>query len=281
MQVELLYDMPRLEEKLMIESFRSRGVEVNLTNVNTKPLLIGEASSEVALIRVVSMMKALYSAAVREAAGARAINSSSTLMLCGDKILTLSRLKARGLRVPRSMVVMDVESAELAYRQFPKPFVDKPPIGSWGRLVTLVRDVATWRSVLEHRQMMQSQQLRTHIVQEYIESGGRDIRAIIIGGEVIGAVVRKSVGDEWRSNVALGGKTEPIKVNGDIVEIGVKAAETVGGDFISIDILEDGKRGRLYLNEVNGVPEFKGFMEATGINVADMLAKYVISVMRR
>lgn len=281
MQVELLYDMPRLEEKLLIESFRSRGLEVALTNVNTKPLLIGEAATEIALVRVISMQKALYSAAAREAAGAKAINSSKTLMLCGDKILTLSRLRARGVRVPRSMVVMGVESADLAFRQFPKPFVDKPPIGSWGRLVTLVRDVATWRSVLEHRQMMQSQQLRTHIVQEYIESGGRDIRVIVIGGEVVGAVLRRSVGDEWRSNVALGGKTEPYKVNGEIIELGIKAAETVEGEFISIDILQDRNDGQLYLNEVNGVPEFKGFMEATGINVADRFAKYLVEVMRR
>ncbi len=281
MEVELLYDMPRLEEKLLIESFRQRGVEVKLTNVNTMPLLIGEVAAEIALVRVVSMQKALYSAAIREAAGATAINSSTTLMLCGDKILTLSRLKAQGLKIPRSMVVLGAESAEVAYRRFPKPFVDKPPIGSWGRLVTLVKDKSTWRSVLEHRQMMQSQQLRTHIVQEYIESGGRDIRTIVIGGEVIGAVIRRSVGDEWRTNVALGGKTEPIKVNGEIAELSVKAAKTVGGEFISIDILEDKNSGQLYLNEVNGVPEFKGFMEATGISVADELAKYIVSVMRR
>ncbi|MEM0444615.1 MAG: lysine biosynthesis protein LysX [Nitrososphaerota archaeon] len=281
MGVELLYDTPRLEEKLMIEGLRSMGVTVTLTNVNTTPLLIGEASTDIALVRVMSMQKALYSAAIREAAGSKTINSSTTLVLCGDKILTLSRLMAMGIKVPRSMVVMGTESAEIAFRQFPKPFVDKPPIGSWGRLVTLVNDAATWRSVLEHRQMMQSQQLRTHIVQEYIKSGGRDIRTIVIAGEIVGAITRKSVGDEWRTNVALGGKTEPIRLNGEIAELSLKAAEAVNGDCISVDILEDMNTGELYLNEVNGVPEFKGFMEATGINVANELVKYIISVMKR
>lgn len=281
MNVELLYDTPRLEEKLMIEGLRSRGIAVALTNVNTKPLLIGEVSADIALVRVMSMQKALYSAAIREAVGSKTINSSYTLMLCGDKILTLSRLKAMGLKVPRSMVVMGSESAEIAYRQFPKPFVDKPPIGSWGRLVTLVNDPATWRSVLEHRQMMQSQQLRTHIVQEYIKSGGKDIRTIVIGGEIVGAITRKSVGDEWRTNVALGGKTEPFRVNGEIAELSLKAAKVVGGEFISVDILENMDTGELYLNEVNGVPEFKGFMEATNINVAEELVKFIVSVMKR
>jgi len=281
MQVELLYDMPRIEEKLIIESFRERGLEVLLTNVNVKPLQIGEELSEVAIVRVVSMQKALYSAVARDAAGSHTINSPLTLILCGDKILTLGRLASKGLRVPRSMIAFSPESAEVVYRMLPKPFVDKPPIGGWGRLVTLVKDAATWRSILEHRQMMQSQQLRTHIAQEYVESGGRDIRAIVIGGEFIGAVARRSVGDEWRSNIALGGRAEPIKADGELVEMSVRAAEAVGGEFVSTDILQDLKSGLLYLNEINGVPEFKGFMEATGINVADVVARYVLSVVKR
>jgi len=48
---------------------------------------------------------------------------------------------------------------------------------------------------------------------------------------------------------------------------------------VSIDIFE-GKEGYL-VNEVNGVPEFKGFMKATGINVGDEIAKYVYERVKR
>jgi Lysine biosynthesis enzyme LysX len=280
MKIELLYDMPRLEEKLMIEALRASGVDVVLTNVDTRPLVIGEAESDLSLVRVVSMQKALYSATIRESSGTRAMNSSLTLMLCGDKILTLSKINSVGLRVPKTTVMLSPEPAELVFRQFPKPFVDKPPVGSWGRMVTLVRDLATWRSIVEHRSMMQSQQLRTHVIQEYVEGLGRDIRAIVIGSEFVGAVHRISSGDEWRTNVALGGKTAPLKADGEFVEMSLKAAEAVKGDFISVDILED-REGRLYLNEVNGVPEFKGFMEATGINVGELFVKYALRVAKR
>jgi glutamate--LysW ligase ArgX len=272
--------MPRIEEKLMIESLRARGIDVALTNVSTRPLVIGESEADLSLVRVVSMQKALYSATIRESAGTRAMNSSLTLMICGDKILTLSRIKSLGLSVPRTAVLLGPDPAEQVFKQFPKPFVDKPPIGSWGRMVTLVKDLATWRSIVEHRQMMQSQQLRTHVVQEYIEGMGRDIRAIVVGSEFIGAVHRISAGDEWRTNVALGGKTAPIKSDGELVEMSLRAAEATRGDFISVDILES-KNGEHYLNEVNGVPEFKGFMEATGINVAELFVDYALRVAKR
>ncbi len=276
----MLYDYPRLEEKLIIDKLKANNCEVILTNINNKPLQLGERIADVSLVRSVSMYKSLYAAALRESGGGIAVNSSYTILICGDKILTLSKIKNAGLNVPRSIVAMDTESAQAAYRALKKPFVDKPPIGSWGRLVSLVTDTVSWRSLLEHRQMLPSQQLKIHIMQDYIETNNRDIRAIVIGGEVLGAMYRISIGDEWRANIALGGKPVQRKLDPVLEEISIKAAESVKGDFISVDILEDSS-GMLYVNEVNGVPEFKGFMEATGIDVASELVKFLIGVSKK
>lgn len=280
MKFEVLYDYPRLEEKLIIEKLKASNCEVILTNINNKPLPLGEKVADVSLVRSVSMYKALYAAAVRESGGGIAVNSSYTISICGDKILTLSKIKNAGLNVPKSIIAMDVESAQAAYRALKKPFVDKPPIGSWGRLVSLVTDTVSWRSLLEHRQMLPSQQLKIHIMQDYIEVNNRDIRVIVVGGEVLGAMYRVSVGDEWRTNIALGGKPVQRRLDPVLEEVTLKAAESVKGDFISVDILED-SMGTLYVNEVNGVPEFKGFMEATGIDVASELVKFLIEVSKR
>jgi len=280
LKIEMLYDYPRLEEKLIIDKLKANNCEVILTNINNKPLQLGERIADVSLVRSVSMYKSLYAAALRESGGGIAVNSSYTILICGDKILTLSKIKNAGLNVPRSIVAMDTESAQAAYRALKKPFVDKPPIGSWGRLVSLVTDTVSWRSLLEHRQMLPSQQLKIHIMQDYIETNNRDIRAIVIGGEVLGAMYRISIGDEWRANIALGGKPVQRKLDPVLEEISIKAAESVKGDFISVDILEDSS-GMLYVNEVNGVPEFKGFMEATGIDVASELVKFLIGVSKK
>jgi len=279
-EVELLYDYPRLEERLIIERLRARGAEVTLTNVNDVPLVMGERVADVAVVRPISMFKAIYAAAARESAGTWAVNNASAISVCGDKVLCLSRMAASGIRIPRTVIAVDSRSAEQAFKASPKPVVDKPPIGSWGRLVSLIEDERTWRTILEYRSLLSSAQLKVHLLQQYVETGGRDVRVIVLGGEVLGAMERIGPPDDWRTNVALGGKTVPYKLNGELVETSIKCAELVGGDFIAVDILVD-RSGNYYVNELNGVPEFKGFMEATGIDVAAHLAGFVLDRAKR
>lgn len=276
--VEVLYDVPRLEEKLIVRALTSLGIKPKLTTVKEKPLLFKENAPSVCLIRPMSMYRAAYSAAVRESSGSFTINSSETIIACGDKVLTLAKLASAGLRIPKSMVALTMQSAEEAYRLMGFPLVDKPPIGGWGRLVSLISDEAAYRSLLEHREMMTTQQLRTHIIQEYIRTPGRDVRIIVLDNEVLGAMYRYKQENEWRSNVALGAKAVGFKPDEELSEICIKAANAVKGVFVSVDVLEsDG----YFLNEVNGVPEFKAFIEATKRNVAMDLAEYVVRVLKR
>jgi len=157
--------------------------------------------------------------------------------------------------------------------------VDKPPIGSWGRLVTLVKDHQILRSVIEHRELLQSQLIKTHLIQRYVDSGSSDLRVLVLGGEVLGGMRRIAAEEDWRSNVARGGRTEAIKIDQEIEEKAVKTAEAIGGEFLAIDLFEE--NGAYLVNEVNGVPEFKGFMKATGIDVAEKLAEYVKTILKK
>jgi [lysine-biosynthesis-protein LysW]--L-2-aminoadipate ligase len=54
------------------------------------------------------------------------------------------------------------------------------------------------------------------------------------------------------------------------------AAKAVGGGFLAVDLLED--PDRMLVNEVNYTPEFRGFMSATQIPIADLVIDYVSSV---
>lgn len=278
-EVELLYDVPRLEEKLILKALRSLGVEVRPTNVKSTPLSWSEAPAPIALVRPVSMQRAVYAASVREAAGVRAINGSAAILLAGDKVLTLGRLKRAGLRFPETLVAFSAEAAEKAGAIIGYPAIDKPPVGSWGRLVALVKDSQCLRSVVEHRELLPSQTARTHVIQRYVDGGRVDYRVLVLGGEPLGAMVRVAREGEWRSNVARGGKAEKVELGDELSELAVKAAEAVGGEFVAVDLLRDGEA--FLVNEVNGVPEFKGFMEATGVDVASRLAEYVKTVCRR
>ncbi|MEN2974932.1 MAG: lysine biosynthesis protein LysX [Candidatus Caldarchaeales archaeon] len=273
MEVEVILDIVRLEEKLIIKNLKDVGLDVKITNLKYSPLSWIDNPPNISLIRPISMQKAVYSSCIRESMNVKTINNHVSIMIAGDKILTLSKLKEAGIPFPETYVAFSDNAVIKAGEIIGFPLVDKPPIGSWGRLITLVSDVNVLKSIVEHREMMLSQSSRTHMIQRYIKEGRRDIRVLSIGDMIIGAVVRVPNDGEWRSNVALGARMEPYKVDTELEDIIQKTIRVVGGEFLAVDVfLED---GRYLVNEVNGVPEFKGFMTTTKINVPEILARYI------
>ncbi|HKO65284.1 MAG TPA: lysine biosynthesis enzyme LysX, partial [Candidatus Nitrosocosmicus sp.] len=98
--------------------------------------------------------------------------------------------------------------------------------------------------------------------------------------KLIAAVYRYSSDDEWRTNVAKGGKAELIKITSELEELALKAARAVGTGVLGIDMMEDQKRG-LVVHEINNTVEFRGASLATGIDIADMVIEYVKDCVKR
>ncbi|MEM4573530.1 MAG: lysine biosynthesis protein LysX [Candidatus Caldarchaeum sp.] len=278
--VEIAFDTPRLEEKLLAKAFAAKGVELRLTNVRQHVFGLQKPAIDVSVVRCVSLYSAIHVAALREATSTKAINSSQAIVYAGDKILTVSRLKAAKLPVPRTAVALNGAAAEKALQKVGLPAVDKPPIGSWGRLVALIKDVDDFKLVAEHREMLPSSYMKSHLIQEYIELPNRDIRTFVVGDEVVAAMYRYRGAGDWRTNVALGGEPVQAFLNDELVEMSLKAAKSMGGEIVSIDLFET-TDGSYLVNEVNGVPEFKGLMKATGIDISAKIAEYVVGVMKR
>ena len=278
--VKVYYDMPRIEEKRILKALDDIGAKVVPVNVTREPLPLDGIEEHVPLIRAVSMFRSLYTAAALEANKLEPINSSFTIMYSGDKILTYSILASSNIPIPKTMISINGEATLKAYLEMGFPVVDKPPIGSWGRLVSLVRDPHEASIVIEHRSMMSSPQMKTHIVQEYVKMpNNRDIRCFVIGERCLGCIYRLPQKGEWRSNVALGASVKKVEDSCEACELALKAAKALKGEVVSIDLFE--KENGLVVNEVNGVPEFKGFMKATGIDIAMEIAKYIKDKIKR
>jgi len=111
------------------------------------------------------------------------------------------------------------------------------------------------------------------IVQEYIEySKGRDLRVIVIGGRVIGAMQRKSTDGSFKANISRGGEGAPYDIDDEMEMLAIQVAKVLDLDVAGVDLLfhSDGYR----ICEANSAPGFKGFEEALGINIPQKVFDY-------
>jgi RimK family alpha-L-glutamate ligase len=200
--------------------------------------------------------------------GVMVINSATTLERSVDKYFTSSLLEDAGIPTPRTVVTERFESAMEAFVQF-KDVVVKPLFGSEGKGIVRVQD-----EDMAYR-VFKALELGNYVfyVQEFIPHFNRDIRVFIIQDEPVAAMVRES--DLWKTNIARGAKARPLDITPEFRELSVKAAKTLGAFYAGVDILE-AEDGRLLVTEINGIPGWYGLQGATGIHVADLIAKNLI-----
>ncbi|HET8793849.1 MAG TPA: lysine biosynthesis enzyme LysX, partial [Nitrososphaeraceae archaeon] len=108
----------------------------------------------------------------------------------------------------------------------------------------------------------------------------RDIRCIVAGDQIITAVYRYSAAGEWRTNVARGGHTGIAPITHDLEEIVIKAATSVGGGILGVDVMEDEKQG-LVVHEINSNVEFRGASQVSQVDIANSMIDYIISVFKK
>ncbi len=281
LKIGVIYDHPRWEEKHIIQKIKELGhqpVEVPLRST-LLDYAAREVPFDIGLQRAVSSARAITSTAYFEAKGVKIINTSTTQMICDNKVLTDAELMKAGIPIPRTILSYDLESALQAAKQLGYPIVVKPVQGSWGRLQALVSDDSCMRSILEYRESMPSPQFKVHYVQEYIRKPNRDMRIFVIGDDVPVGIYRISEKD-WRTNTALGGRAEPVKITDEIRELALRAAEAVGGGVLGVDIAEDPDRGYVVI-EVNSNVDFKNTIRVTGFDVGQAIVEYVIREAKR
>ncbi|HZR07477.1 MAG TPA: RimK family alpha-L-glutamate ligase, partial [Myxococcales bacterium] len=115
------------------------------------------------------------------------------------------------------------------------------------------------------------------LLQEFIaESRGRDIRALVVGDRVVGAMRREAPRGEFRSNLHRGGFGTSIELPQPYVEAAVRAARVVGLDVAGVDLLESSAGPTVV--ELNSSPGFEGLERATGLDIAGEIVTYAAQV---
>jgi RimK family alpha-L-glutamate ligase len=182
--------------------------------------------------------------------GVRVLNPPDALSAMHDKLATAIRLHQVNVAHPRS-AYLPVGSSP---RGIELPVVIKPRFGSWGRHVHLCATRGELRRCLKALRDEPWFREQGALVQELVPPTGSDLRVLVAGDQVVGAVERVAAPGEWRTNVALGGTRRPAQPNRRARALALAAAAAVGADLTGVDLL---RRGRSYVVlELNGAVDF-------------------------
>jgi len=204
-----------------------------------------------------------------QAAGTRVVNSPKALECAVDKYLTTARLQAAGLPVPETIVCEHEDDAMEAFDQLGHDVVVKPLFGSEGRGIVRVTDPD-----LAHRTFRTLMRLNAVLyLQRFVDHGGCDVRILVLDGQVLGGMRRRSP-DDFRTNVARKAVAELHEPTAGEIDLALRAALTTEAFIAGVDLLYD-RDGTGYVIEVNAVPGWQAFGRVTGIDVATMLINRV------
>ncbi len=207
--------------------------------------------------------------------GVAVLNPPAAVETCVDKYLASARLEAAGLLVPPTVVCQHADAALEAFAALGGDVVVKPLFGSEGRGMVRVSDPETaWRVVrtLERVQAVM-------YLQQFVRHPGWDLRAFIVGDRIL-ASMRRHACDDWRTNVAQGGRAETCRLSAAEEDLALRAAVAVGAPVAGIDLLP-GPDGEMYVIEVNAVPGWRALAPVTGVDVAAELVRFLADECRR
>jgi [lysine-biosynthesis-protein LysW]--L-2-aminoadipate ligase len=243
------------ETNLRLVEAAPPGVEIEIV-APTKTLgLLGPGDAALARLDVLPSLDGIepgiWEVGRLEAEGVHVLNRLRTLLATHDKLQTARILHAASVPHPRSAHMI----AARANSPIEPPVVVKPRFGSWGREVTLCESRADLMTCLEELSTRSWFRHQGVLVQELIPPLGHDLRLVVAGGQVVGAVRRHAAEGEWRTNVALGAEREATAPPQAAREIAVAAAAAVEGDLVGVDLMPTRDGGWVVI-EVNGAVEF-------------------------
>lgn len=280
MKVGFLHSILRVEEKLLIDEFRTRpGVELEKIDDRERffDLHKNNFGFDVVIERCINHSRAVHALKIFNDFGIPTVNTFEVAEVCGSKFLTTQALIKTKVPTPKCYMAFTPESALAAMDELGFPCVIKPNTGSWGRLISKINDRDAAEAILEHKQILGSYHHSIFYIQEYVEKHGRDIRSFVVGDRCIAAVYRYS--PHWITNTARGGKTDNCPITDEVHDLSVQAAKAVGGGVVAIDLFET--PAGLSVNEVNYTMEFRNSITVTGVNIPAKVVDYVLEVGRR
>ena len=277
---------PRLySTRRIVDEAKKRGLEVEVCDPMKFSLVVNDGTVDVlhkgrhftheAVIPRIGHSITEHGVAVLrhiEQLGIWTANTGQGILQSRDKLQASQILARNRIPVPKTVYVRDILDVEQAIETVGGlPVVVKVTQGTQGDGVFLRHTAFEVRNLVQGLLMTG----KSVLVQEYIaESHGKDIRALVVGDQVVACMRRRARGREFRSNYHLNGTVEKVDLPEGYAEAACRAARVLGLNIAGVDLLE-GKDGPLVL-EVNSSPGLEGIEKASGVNVAGAIVDYVM-----
>jgi len=275
------------ESTRLVESFASKGIEARMCHPDDFDIIVdrdihngikykGEDLElpKLVLVRLGAGILPFQLAVIRhfEQAGVPCINGSLSIETVKDKLRSSQILSRSGIPIPNTMLVRWPIEDRLVTNYIGFPCVVKVVTGSYGEGVHLCERKKDYKKLVEFVENLGNK--KTMIVQEYLgDKPGTDLRVLVIGGKVVGAMKRTAPDGDFRANITNGGIGENYPLSDEIEYVARETARALDLDIAGVDLLFDHRGFRVC--EANSNPGFRGFENYCGVNVADLITEYI------
>lgn len=284
MKIGILTRSPGYTVKRLRDEARSKGHEVMTIKFpecyvdieQDKPEIRyrGETLNDLEAVipRIMPGMTSFGAAVVRqfELMGVYTTAKSLAITRSRDKLRSLQVLSRAGVGIPKTVFSRETDEVDDLIEHIGLPMIIKLASGTQGNGVVLAETRKAAKSVIQAFYVNDT----SILLQEFIdEADGSDIRAFVVGSQVVASYKRQSLDDDFRSNIHQGGTGTAVKLTDLEKRTALRAAKAIGLQICGVDLIRS-ERGPLVL-EVNSAPGLEGIEEVTGRNVAEKIIEYV------
>lgn len=206
-----------------------------------------------------------------ESMGIYSATPTDALVRARDKLLSLQLLAQARIQVPKTAFLNQLDDIPTVLQWLGgTPVVIKLLESTHGVGVILSESSKNAISVIETL----SKTNERIIIQEFIqEARGGDIRAFVVGDEIVASMYRQAAEGEFRSNMHRGATAEPVTLTETEKVLVLKAAKVMGLSIAGVDFLRS-NRGPLIL-EVNASPGLEGIEATSRVDIANLIIKHI------
>lgn len=273
------------ETSKLLANFLANSIDVSVRQFNNFDIVINQpiryngedfSMPDLVLVRMGAGITSVELAVIRyfELHEIPCVNSSTSINIVQNKFYSSQILSNANLAVPTTMLVHFPITNNLIATQIGFPCVIKVLVGSFGEGVYLCHSEDEYNKLIEFLKNLDND--KKLLVQEYInDRPGEDLRVIVVGNTVLGAMKRTAPPNDFRANITIGGTGESFPLTQEIKDIALATAAALGLEIAGIDLLFD-KRG-FRVCEANSNPGFSGFDQYCNTDIASNIVSYIVN----